>query len=103
MQNETPQETLARLRQVHLSRITYEHFVETMNAAESLAAKNAALVEEVGRLRALLREFADDLEAEINDRYISRQDSPLQQRRYDRDMLLVLEARAALRGAGGGE
>ena len=52
--------------------------------------------EEIERLRAALRECADDLEAYINAHYGKTLDWPSQQRRYDRDMIPVVEARKLL-------
>ena len=47
------------------------------------------------RLRALVTELADDLEAEINARYPEAwREYPSEQRRYERDMEPVRRARA---------
>lgn len=52
-------------------------------------------VEEIVRLRALVTELADDLEAEINARYPEAwREYPSEQRRYERDMEPVRRARA---------
>ena len=57
-------------------------------------------VEEIERLRALVTELADDLEAKIKARYPEAwREYPSEQRRYERDMELVRRARAAV-GAG---
>jgi hypothetical protein len=48
------------------------------------------------RLRAALKECADDLEAELNGRYEKTLDYPSQRARYDRDMVPVVEARKLL-------
>jgi len=51
-------------------------------------------------LIAALQECADDLEADIKDRYESLLNYPSQVVKFDRDMKPVLAARAALKAAG---
>ena len=53
---------------------------------------------EIERLRALIKDLADDLESELNGRYcIKRRGShSVVHRRYERDMALVYEARRVL-------
>ena len=49
------------------------------------------------RLRALVKDLADDLEAELNGHYPPEVRAyPSEQRRYERDMVNVYEARRAL-------
>jgi hypothetical protein len=48
------------------------------------------------RLRALLKECADELADQIEGQYAKTKDHPAMKRRYDRDMQPVLDARAAL-------
>ena len=56
-----------------------------------------AAYEEIERLRALVKELADDLEAELNSHYPPEVRAyPSEQRRYERDMANVYEARRAL-------
>jgi hypothetical protein len=51
----------------------------------------------VERLRAALKECADDLEAEIRDRYKLTMDVyPSEKRKFDRDMASVIAARKLL-------
>jgi hypothetical protein len=53
--------------------------------------------QEIELLRSLLSECADDLEAEIKDRYAGTQGIyPDERRRFDRDMEPVHRARAAI-------
>lgn len=59
--------------------------------------KVCAQGQEIERLRTLLKECADDLEAELNARYDKTLDYPSQRLKYDRDMTPVREARSALR------
>lgn len=61
-------------------------------------AELATLRAENARLREALEECADDLEAEVNDRYPPSQMAayPDQQRKRERDMQPVVKARAAL-------
>jgi len=52
---------------------------------------------EIERLRALVKDLADDLEAELNGHYPPEVRAyPSEQRRYERDMANVYEARRAL-------
>ena len=52
---------------------------------------------EIERLRALVKDLADDLEAELNGHYPPEiRAYPSEQRRYERDMANVYEARRAL-------
>jgi hypothetical protein len=53
---------------------------------------------EVERLRALVKALADDLEAELKGHYGPVMDYPSEQRRFERDMANVYEARRALEG-----
>ena len=50
----------------------------------------------ISELAAALAELADDLEAEINGRYLDSNVHPALARRYDRDMQPVRNARALL-------
>ena len=61
-------------------------------------ASCAALEAEIERLRALVRDLADDLASELRGRYWSPDGTvhPAEQRRYERDMANVYEARRAL-------
>jgi len=60
---------------------------------------DAANVAAVGRLRELVKNLADDLEAELNGRYrIGGEIHPAEERRYQRDMSIVYEARRFLAG-----
>ncbi len=53
--------------------------------------------EKIGRLRAALKECADDLEAELRDRYKLTMDTyPSEKHSFDRDMVPVLNARKLL-------
>jgi hypothetical protein len=47
-------------------------------------------------VRVALKECADDLEAELKDRYRDTLDYPSQRARFDRDMASVVAARALL-------
>ncbi|MDR7229932.1 hypothetical protein J2X45_001013 [Caulobacter sp. BE264] len=51
----------------------------------------------ITRLEQALTECADDLAAEIEERYRETKDHPAMKRRYDRDMTPVENARALLR------
>ena len=53
---------------------------------------------EIERLRALVGSLADDLEAELKGHYGPVMDYPSEQRRFERDMANVYEARRALEG-----
>ena len=60
-------------------------------------ANVAELKQENQRLRKALRECADELEAEIEDRYgHGIKEHPAMRRRYERDMETVRAARATL-------
>jgi ElaB/YqjD/DUF883 family membrane-anchored ribosome-binding protein len=65
--------------------------VMTMEAHES--AKRGA---EIEKLRALLKECADELADQVEGQYAKTKDHPAMKRRYDRDMQPVRDARAAL-------
>jgi len=57
-----------------------------------------AAADEIVRLRAVLRECADDLETEIKARYPAQvQIYPSEKRRFDRDMEMVNRARELLK------
>ena len=47
-------------------------------------------------LREAARDCADELEAEVEDRYLHTKDHPAMRPRYDRDMEAVIAVRAAL-------
>jgi len=69
------------------------------------AARIDQLERENARLREIARlaqECADDLEAEVKSRWIDADGSihPALQRKFDRDMSIVIELRAALAGSG---
>lgn len=64
--------------------------------AEIMEAQEKELSETIERLRAALKECAEDLANEITGRYAGTLDYPVQQRRYDRDMASVIEARKIL-------
>ena len=51
---------------------------------------------EIGRLRALLKEAADELAFAYHDQHPNRADYPDEMRRYNRDMDLVNRIREAL-------
>jgi hypothetical protein len=52
---------------------------------------------EIGRLRALAKALADDLESELRGHYfINGEIHPAEERRFERDMANVYEARRAL-------
>jgi hypothetical protein len=51
----------------------------------------------------LMAELADDLEAELRDKYNGTLHYPSQQKRYDRDMEPVRRARAVLADIGNGD
>lgn len=55
-----------------------------------------ASIETVAKLREMVRELSDDLEAELNGRYEGTKDHPAMKRRYDRDLEPVLRARSLL-------
>ena len=57
-----------------------------------------ALKAEIERLRAALKECADDLESELNGHYQGTLDYPSQQRRFERDMAPITAARKLLAG-----
>lgn len=63
---------------------------------ERLQASSFSLHAEIGQLRALVKELADDLEAEVEGHYHNTKNSPSELRRYERDMDSVRRARAAL-------
>lgn len=48
------------------------------------------------KLRALLKECADDLADMVEGHYAATKDHPAMKRRYDRDMTSVIRAREAL-------
>jgi hypothetical protein len=62
-----------------------------------LTEENIKLRARIAELEALLKDCADDLEDEVDARYgeISKKCMP---HRYERDMALVIAARAALKG-----
>ena len=64
--------------------------------ATLLRKENGKLQAEIERLRAALKECADDLEAELNGRYANTLDYPSQRIKYDRDMTSVRAARTLL-------
>jgi hypothetical protein len=74
-----------------LMRVAADHLVE-------LERENARL-REIARLA---QECADDLEAEVKSRWVDPDGSihPALQRKFDRDMSIVIELRAALAGSG---
>jgi hypothetical protein len=77
-------------------------YCEDLRAA---AARLAELERENARMREIARlaqECADDLEAEVKSRWIDADGSihPALQRKFDRDMSIVIELRAALAGSG---
>jgi hypothetical protein len=57
--------------------------------------------DEIEKLRALLKECADELADQVEGQYAKTKDHPAMKRRYDRDMQLVRDARAALEGQRG--
>jgi hypothetical protein len=67
--------------------------------ADPHADKTAALRARVAKLEEVLKECADDLEAEFLHKYRLHDGTihPAQQRDFDRDMDLVVRARAALK------
>ena len=58
--------------------------------------ENTPAHREIERLRAALRECANDLECELNGRYDQTLDYPSQRAKFDRDMQPVLAARKLL-------
>ncbi len=78
--------------------------VERMNrVCDSYADENQrlfdraeALAQENARLRELLTECANDLEAEVESRYVRTKDHPAMALRYERDMEPVIAARALI-------
>jgi hypothetical protein len=69
---------------------------EVTNALCKALCNEAA--DEIERLRASLRECADDLAAEIEYHYAGTKDYPSEKRRYERDIQSVIKARALLEG-----
>jgi len=71
-----------------------------MSAHDLLVYKDQEIVRleaEVEQLRALIKDLADDLEAELRGRYeIQGEIHPAMVRRFERDMTNVYEARRAL-------
>lgn len=65
---------------------------------DALEAKEEFRRREVERLRAALKECADDLASELDGRYAGMLDHPAMKRRYDRDMESVISARFLLDG-----
>jgi hypothetical protein len=74
------------------------HSPEFADVAEKYLMLEAA--DEIARLRVLVKDLADDLECALNNHYciISGKVHPAEQRRYERDMQNVHEARRALEG-----
>ncbi|MGO9849832.1 MAG: hypothetical protein ACLPKT_25500 [Methylocella sp.] len=70
---------------------------ELENADETLDATDAAAALE--RIRVLLKELADDLEAEVEGHYQGIKDHPAMTPKYERDMSNVKKARALLAGS----
>jgi hypothetical protein len=62
------------------------------NIVVAMATKDT----EIERLRALLKECADELADQVEGQYAKTKDHPAMKRRYDRDMQPVRDARAAL-------
>lgn len=88
------QSAAAYLRERFVTREEYEHVVCAGSAAADLhLSRAAALTAERDRLRALVKELADDLEAEVNDRW--GYDERLKHK-LDRDMDVVNRAHQAL-------
>lgn len=56
--------------------------------------KRSVPLDDMTELMSAAWECAQDLEAELGDRYSSRDTQPVQQRRYDRDMEPVRRLRA---------
>ncbi len=68
-----------------------------LQLCESASLQRAeGLQAEIERLRAALKECADDLAAFIEHQYAKTLDYPSQKRHYDRDMTPVIEARRLL-------
>lgn len=61
---------------------------------EELHRRNAYIVQ----LEAALKECADDLESELNGRFMGTLDYPSQRHRYERDMASAVKARRLLEG-----
>ena len=61
-----------------------------------MVAEIKELTETETELRRIVKDLADELEAEVEHRYASTKDHPAMKDRYDRDMEAVLRARAAL-------
>jgi hypothetical protein len=66
------------------------------DAATDALLKEAAA--EIERLRTLVKDLADDLAAALRGHYGPVMDYPSEQRRFERDMANVYEARRALEG-----
>lgn len=65
----------------------------TIQGAE-IILENVAII---SKLRLLVKDLADDLEAEVEGHYKDTKDYPSEMRRYERDMANVWEARKALK------
>jgi len=71
---------------------------ETLDLETAAADRIEDLEAENNRLRAIVRGLAGDLQAHIDERYARARDYPDMKRKYQRDMRIVREARAALEG-----
>jgi hypothetical protein len=65
----------------------------TVQGAE-IIMENVAII---SKLRILVKDLADDLEAEVEGHYKDTKDYPSEMRRYERDMANVWKAREALK------
>ena len=52
--------------------------------------------EAIERLKSMVNELADELEAEVEGHYHGIKDHPAMARRYDRDMEVVIRARSLI-------
>ena len=83
---------LQRLRHPIITHDQYGRCVDAVTLASD--AKEAA--DEIERLRTVLKECADDLEAEVEGHYQHVKDHPAMAPKYERDMASVRKAREIL-------
>ena len=79
--------------------MSHRNGVDLLAEVERLSAALAAAHETIARMREALAECADDLAAEIEHRYDRIKDHPAMTPKYERDMVTVRRARAALADA----
>lgn len=71
-----------------------------LEAAEGWQRRAFAAEARIEALEQALRDCADDLEHEIENRYLGYKDHPAMRSKYERDMGVVIRARAALAQTG---